>query len=109
MEDSARVVTADNIGKVNNVLDAQAAKLIKLRELVNKELGMHAVAGVSPFGWQLVSLMEKNPELDKEILGWDMEEVRLQYFCFVCKALFMDLSKNPGRTDSAESGPMQFF
>ena len=76
VEDGTRVVTADNIGKVNDALDAQAAKLIELREMVKKELGMYAVAGVSPFGWQLVSSMEKNPDLDKEIHGWDMEEVR---------------------------------
>ena len=76
VEDGARVVTADNMGKVNDALDAQAAKLIELRKFVKKELGMYAVAGVSPLGWQLVSLMEKNPDLDKEIHSWDMEEVR---------------------------------
>ena len=76
VEDGTRVVTADNIGKVNDALDAQAAKLIELRKMVKKELGMYTVAGVSPFGWQLVSSMEKNPDLDKEIHGWDMEEVR---------------------------------
>ena len=51
VEDGTRVVTADNIGKVNDALDAQAAKLIELREMVKKELGIYTVAGVSPFGW----------------------------------------------------------
>ena len=75
-KDGAKVVTANNINKVNDIIEAQAAKLIELRDMVTKELGMYAVAAVSPLGWQLVTAMEKNPDLDKEIHGWDIEEVR---------------------------------
>ena len=74
--DEARVATAANLDKVNDAIEAQAVKLTELREVVSKELGMYAVAGVSAFGWQLVTSMEKNPDLDKEIHGWDMDEVK---------------------------------
>ena len=74
--DEVRVATATNLDKVNDAIEAQAVKLAELREVVSKELGMYAVAGVSAFGWQLVTSMEKNPDLDKEIHGWDMDEVK---------------------------------
>ena len=74
--DGVRVVTAGNIDKVNDAIEAQAVKLAELRGMVSKELGMYAVAGVSAFGWQLITSMETNPSLDKAIHGWDMEEVK---------------------------------
>ena len=75
-KDGAKVVNVDNIDKVNLAIEAQSEKLAELRALVRKELGMYAVATVSGLGWQLVTSMERNPELNKELHGWDMEEVR---------------------------------
>ena len=75
-KDGAKVVNVDNIDKVNLAIEAQSEKLAELRALVRKELGMYAVATVSGLGWQLVTSMERNPDLNKELHGWDMEEVR---------------------------------
>ena len=75
-DDGAEVVNKDNIDKVNAALEGQAAKLAELRTLVTKELGMHDVASVSGLGWDLVHSMEQNPDLDKELHGWDIDEVR---------------------------------
>ena len=75
-QDGAKVVNVDNIDKVNLAIEAQSEKLAELRALVRKELGMYAVATVSGLGWQLVTSMERNPDLNKELHGWDMEEVR---------------------------------
>ena len=76
VQDGAKVVNAGNIDKVNLAIEAQVDKLTELRALVRKELGMYAVATVSGLGWELVTSMERNPELNKELHGWDMEEVR---------------------------------
>ena len=75
-KDGAKVVNVDNIDKVNLAIEAQSEKLAELRALVRKELGMYAVATVSGLGWQLVTSMERNPDLNKELHGWDMEQVR---------------------------------
>ena len=75
-EDGAKVADKDNLDRVNEALEGQAAKLAELRKLVTKELGMHAVAAVSGLGWDLVHSMEQNPDLDKELHGWDIDEVR---------------------------------
>ena len=75
-DEGAAVVNKDNIDKVNAALEGQAAKLAELRTLVTKELGMHAVASVSGLGWDLVHSMEQNPDLDKALHGWDIDEVR---------------------------------
>ena len=72
-QDGVKVVTVD---KVNLAIGAQMEKLAELRALVKTELGMYAVASVSELGWQLVASMERNPDLDKKLHGWDMEEVR---------------------------------
>ena len=75
-QDGAKVVNIGNVDKVNIAIEAQTDKLVELRKLVVKELGMYAVATVSGLGWQLVTSMERNPDLNKELHGWDMEQVR---------------------------------
>ena len=75
-KDGAKVVNVNNIDKVNLAIEAQSVKLAELCALMKKELGMYTVATVSGLGWQLVTSMERNPDLNKELHGWDMEQVR---------------------------------
>ena len=84
------------LGSFCSAIETQARILFKLKEHIKAEIGMHAAAGenhdsltrmllflspflfaaVSPLGWKVVGFMEKNPELDKDRHGMDIEDLR---------------------------------
>ena len=84
------------LGSFCSAIETQARILFKLKEHIKAEIGMHAAAGekhdsltrmllflspflfaaVSPLGWKVVGFMEKNPELDKDRHGMDIDDLR---------------------------------